>query len=206
LKLFLEAMPAMAATAESIAKAVGAPFLRSDFSVGSEKWGVRLNEVAYGSGADCRKKVEGVDEGVDDGPVIARILQEGFKHCKSQPAEHFMVPLGVEGEVYDSMSVRKVSSVADESQERRRPRLPSFAQRAFQAASIGTTMFSPVAAKDCDTPWGTQQLQVGTTTSQVPVVSIAHPQQFAPTAAMQATPRIVKSGSLLVPPPATLKK
>eukprot|EP00439_Symbiodinium_sp_Y106_P026737 s6240_g3.t1 len=59
LKLFREAMPAMSAAAENIATAVGAPFLRSDFFVGSEEWGVRLNEVAYGSGVDYKRRLPG---------------------------------------------------------------------------------------------------------------------------------------------------
>lgn len=55
----------------------------SDFFVGNSKWGVRLNEVAYGSGLDYRRRgaaskpmgsawVGGL---MDDGPAIAEILQ-----------------------------------------------------------------------------------------------------------------------------------
>ena len=52
--------------------------------MGNSKWGVRLNEVAYGSGVDYRRRgaaskpmgnawVGGL---MDDGPAIAEILQE----------------------------------------------------------------------------------------------------------------------------------
>merc|ERR1719291_1467146 len=82
LALFARAMPAMAAAAEAVARAVGAPFLRSDFFVGSERWGVRLNEVAYGSGVDYLNRADDGSGGiVDDTPTIAQILQEGFARC-----------------------------------------------------------------------------------------------------------------------------
>merc|ERR1712135_272434 len=54
--LFKKAMPAMSSAAEAIATAFGTPFLRTDFFIGSEKWGVRLNEVAYGSGTEHRQR------------------------------------------------------------------------------------------------------------------------------------------------------
>jgi hypothetical protein len=148
LQLFIRAMPAMAAAAESIAKAVGAPFLRSDFFVGSEKWGVRLNEVAYGSGVDCRRKESGSDEVVDDGPVIARILQEGFKHCQRHPPEHFMEALGAKGQTYEALEVKQLDV---RSQGSRRPRLPTLAIHAFESASAQAALASPVAAGDCET-------------------------------------------------------
>merc|ERR1719188_335289 len=46
LKLFRRHISSIAATAEAVSVALGAPFLRSDFFIGSETWGVRLNEVA----------------------------------------------------------------------------------------------------------------------------------------------------------------
>jgi len=102
LSLFTEAMPAMAAAAEAIATATGAPFLRSDFFVGSSQWGVRLNEVAYGSGLDYSSQA--LDGSiVDDAPKIARILQEGHQLCqkrRERPA-NFLGPLGAWGFWYD---------------------------------------------------------------------------------------------------------
>lgn len=153
LKVFLQAMPAMAAAAESIAKALGAPFLRSDFFVGSEKWGVRLNEVAYGSGVECRRKVSGSDGVGDDFPFIARILQEGFKQCQQRrPANHFMGLLGAEGATYNSMIVKKLGVSSEDTFGRARPRLPSAALEAFDSATSRGAMVSHVSAGECDTP------------------------------------------------------
>jgi len=153
LELFLQAMPAMAAAAESIAKAIGAPFLRSDFFVGSDKWGVRLNEVAYGSGVDVRSRCDSTGAAIDDGPIIARILQEGFKHCKRAEARQFMELLGADSADYKSMNIVKLRTQSETlgvplSPEARRPRLPSYAIRGFQAAALEV---SPCAAADCDT-------------------------------------------------------
>jgi len=109
LELFRKAMPAMSAAAEAIATAVGAPFLRSDFFVGSEEWGVRLNEVAYGSGTEYRQLPEGMVSLVDDGPIIAKILQEGFRRCRMRHTpEHFLSRLGATGGTYESLKVRKL--------------------------------------------------------------------------------------------------
>jgi len=152
----------MAAAAESIAKALGAPFLRSDFFVGSDKWGVRLNEVAYGSGVDCRRKVRHTNEVVDDAPVIARILQEGFRHCSRKPAKYFMDPLGVEGDDYKSMVVTKLDAVRASKEERKRPRLSSFAIRAFDSVAADAAPVSPVAASQCETPHNRQDPAVDT--------------------------------------------
>eukprot|EP00435_Cladocopium_sp_Y103_P028047 s3419_g7.t1 len=114
LKLFKEAMPVMCTAAEAIATAVGAPFLRSDFFVGDSRWGVRLNEVAYGSGVDYRRRKEknstskqtkgGSWQGglVDDGPAIAEILQEGFKVCQRQPPADFLRTLGAKNAIYEA--------------------------------------------------------------------------------------------------------
>jgi hypothetical protein len=101
LQLVLQAMPTMASSAERIAKAVGTPFLRSDFFVGSSKWGIRLNEVAYGSNIELRKLANGPLGFADDSPDVARILQEGFKRCRRKSPEHFLKKLGVQGNSYE---------------------------------------------------------------------------------------------------------
>jgi len=106
--LFRRHMPAMAATAEAMAKAFGAPFLRCDFFVGSAEWGVRLNEVAYGCGVDYRAVSEenGVKKMVDDAPFIARVLQEGMRLCQAVKApEEFLSKVGAEGATYATMKV-----------------------------------------------------------------------------------------------------
>lgn len=106
--LFKRHMPAMAATAEVMAKAFGAPFLRCDFFVGSAEWGVRLNEVAYGCGVDYRALAEdnGIRRIVDDAPCIARILQEGMLRCRNIKApEEFLSKVGAEGSTYSTMTV-----------------------------------------------------------------------------------------------------
>jgi hypothetical protein len=101
LQLILQAMPAMAAAAEKIATAVGAPFLRSDFFVGSAKFGVRLNEVAYGSNIDLRKLAKTLRGHADDSTDVAQILQEGYRYCSRQPPEYFLSRLGVQGSAYE---------------------------------------------------------------------------------------------------------
>lgn len=108
LKLFERHISAIAATAEAVAVAVGAPFLRTDFFVGSPTWGVRLNEVAYGCGCDYRNLAsDGSGRIVDDGPTVVQILQEGLRHCfKRMPPDHFLSRLGVRGQTYaDSIVV-----------------------------------------------------------------------------------------------------
>jgi len=173
LELFLKAMPVMAAASESIAKAIGAPFLRSDFFVGSEEWGVRLNEVAYGSGCDVRRKVEGSPAAVDDAPAIARILQEGFKHCKRQPAQHFLGLLGADGATYGSMVV----TLDGCSEAGKRPRLPTDALSGFHKSSSRAAMVSPVAASDCETCTARntcQDLQIGAAEATAPALQVRH--------------------------------
>eukprot|EP00928_Gymnodinium_smaydae_P006360 TRINITY_DN12246_c0_g1_i1.p1 TRINITY_DN12246_c0_g1~~TRINITY_DN12246_c0_g1_i1.p1 ORF type:complete len:584 (+),score=83.08 TRINITY_DN12246_c0_g1_i1:137-1753(+) len=118
LRLFKQAMPTMALAAEAIATAVGAPFLRSDFFIGSERWGVRLNEVAYGSGLDYKRRPAGVPGLLDDSPVMARILQEGFRFAKCASPETFLDRLGAEGSTYEALTVGEVAPD-------QRPRLPS---------------------------------------------------------------------------------
>jgi len=109
LELFKRHIREMAAAAESLAVAMGAPFLRADFFVGSSDWGLRLNEVAYGCGADYRNFVAGDGIGntriVDDAPAIARILLDGMSRCRKRlPSEHFLSRLGVQG-TYTDMTV-----------------------------------------------------------------------------------------------------
>jgi len=106
-ELFNRDISAIAATAEAIAVAVGAPFLRSDFFVGSEQWGVRLNEVAYGSGIDYLNRAgDGSGRIVDDAPIIAQILQEGFARCRTRlPPQHFLGKLGAKGTTYADLTV-----------------------------------------------------------------------------------------------------
>jgi len=97
----------IAKMAEVVAHAVGAPFLRSDFFLGSPQWGVRLNEVAYGSGIDYYNIADdGTDRIVNDATMIARIIQEGMASCqKRTKAAHFLSTLGVQGPNYASMYV-----------------------------------------------------------------------------------------------------
>lgn len=107
LHLFMSHMPQMAAASERLAAAVGAPFLRADFFVGDPKWGLRLNEVAYGSGTlHKRPSTSGGFILVDDSHAMAQILREGMSQCKLRaPAAEFLAPLGVTGSVYSEVSV-----------------------------------------------------------------------------------------------------
>lgn len=98
-------MPRMAQIAESVATAFGAPFLRSDFFVGSERWGVRLNEVAYGSGVDFRRR------GKDDSAELAHILQEGLRCCAQLSPNDFLEPLGASGASYSELVSNPVKSL-----------------------------------------------------------------------------------------------
>lgn len=105
LELFRTHISAISACAEALAVAVGAPFLRCDYFVGSLQFGVRLNEVAYGCGVDYRNRTEELRI-VDDAPAIARILQEGMVQCRNRRAsEHFLSRLGVKGSTYADLSV-----------------------------------------------------------------------------------------------------
>lgn len=141
-ELFRRAMPVMSAVAESMATAVGAPFLRSDFFVGSDSWGVRLNEVAYGSGTHYRQRPVGSQCLVDDGPTIARILQEGFSLCrKREPPETFLAELGATGQRYENMKVTPLDrgvQLPDETVE---------GIRALDAEELPT----PMAVSQCTT-------------------------------------------------------
>lgn len=114
--LFHRHVSEVARMAEVLAVAVGAPFLRCDFFVGSTKWGVRLNEVAYGCGVDYRNNLDdgnGNKRIIDDAPAIAKILREGMTKCKQRcPPEHFLAKLGVRGKTYEDMSVDPQSPLA----------------------------------------------------------------------------------------------
>eukprot|EP00930_Biecheleria_cincta_P017215 TRINITY_DN13753_c0_g1_i1.p1 TRINITY_DN13753_c0_g1~~TRINITY_DN13753_c0_g1_i1.p1 ORF type:complete len:1005 (+),score=127.51 TRINITY_DN13753_c0_g1_i1:23-3016(+) len=107
IKLLGRHMPSMAAMAEYVATMVGAPFLRVDFFVGSPRWGVRLNEVAYGSTIEfCRRSTHGKSGLVNDAGCIAEIIQRGMAVCKTQlPALSFLGRLGCMGQRYEDMSV-----------------------------------------------------------------------------------------------------
>lgn len=107
LQVFRQNIHTIVAGAEAIAAAVGAPFLRSDFFVGSPRWGPRLNEVAYGSGIDLVDRMEdGSGRLIDDSLAIAQVLVEGFSLCcrRSGP-ERFLAQLGVRGHSYSDMIV-----------------------------------------------------------------------------------------------------
>jgi len=110
LRLFERHMPAMASTAEHLATAIGAPFLRVDFFVGSPRWGVRLNEVAYGSMVEHRRPPKGDSRTlVDDSPAIARILREGAALCHQKaPSALFLEALGARGATYAEMSIERL--------------------------------------------------------------------------------------------------
>jgi len=112
LGLFVKHMPLMASAAEQLAVAVGAPFLRVDFFVGDPKWGVRLNEVAYGSGTLHRRPSnKGGMLLVDDSHAMAQILREGMSACQTKlSAEEFLEPLGVKGSTYADMTVDVVAA------------------------------------------------------------------------------------------------
>ena len=102
LNLFTVELHHIAPLAESIASAVGAPFLRSDFFVGDPKWGVRLNEVAYGSGIDlisqdARGKLR------DDLFVISRLLYSGLSRCRKESPDWFLSKLGLRGASYSEL-------------------------------------------------------------------------------------------------------
>mmetsp|Transcript_20193 Transcript_20193/g.47085 ORF Transcript_20193/g.47085 Transcript_20193/m.47085 type:complete len:897 (+) Transcript_20193:73-2763(+) len=114
IEIFQLHMSAMALAAEALTTAIGAPCLRVDFFVGSPRWGVRLNEVAYGSTVEHRRFPKGANkldecQGarlLDDSPAIAQILQQGMKQCKrALPRKYFLQRLGVEGDTYAEMHV-----------------------------------------------------------------------------------------------------
>merc|ERR1719253_769612 len=110
LELFERHMSAMALTSEVVATAFGAPFLRIDFFVGSPRWGIRLNEVAYGCGCDYRNLG---DDGriVSDSQAVSQIIVEGMRGCqKCYPPEYFLSRLGMFGPTYGQSSISKLKS------------------------------------------------------------------------------------------------
>jgi len=111
-QLFKRHMPQIAALAESLAVALGTPFLRADFFVGSPKWGIRLNEVAYGCGLEYRNLLrEGaLTKIIDDKPAMSEILRQGMDLCHQRmPPEHFLRRLGVQGNTYVDTAVMPLS-------------------------------------------------------------------------------------------------
>jgi len=105
IELFRQHVREMARTAEMLSTAVGAPFLRTDFFVGDSKWGVRLNEVAYGS---CIDYLTRDSSGclADDAPAIAEIIQEGMARCRRRvPPEQLLSRLGVRGNTYEELII-----------------------------------------------------------------------------------------------------
>eukprot|EP00440_Ansanella_granifera_P007726 gb/GFBE01008358.1/.p1 GENE.gb/GFBE01008358.1/~~gb/GFBE01008358.1/.p1 ORF type:complete len:610 (+),score=114.03 gb/GFBE01008358.1/:1-1830(+) len=176
LALFKEAMPGMAAAGEAIAAAVGAPFLRSDFFVGSSKWGVRLNEVAYGSGVDYKRRLRGGSSQftaggtwhgglVDDGPAIAEILQEGFRICQRKPPAHFLRMLGAKNAVYEapaSLQIHHASKPLEPHMrveavppEKRLRQLPEDAVQElvgqYEGPAAALLESGPISAASCET-------------------------------------------------------
>lgn len=141
LKVFHEAMPAMAAAAEAIAKASGAPFLRSDFFAGSPKWGVRLNEVAYGSGCSMVRKVPGSCVLCDDGPNVATIMQKGYTVAKIRSAEDMLSQLGVHGSSYEleEQDTAVIPGLHVETLTGDAPRIPQDASNALAKVSEAPT-------------------------------------------------------------------
>lgn len=110
--VFKRHMPEMAALTETLATALGTPFLRCDFFVGSAKWGVRLNEVAYGCGLEYRNLLKECDSRrvIDDKPGMSDILRQGMPLChKRFPPQHFLGMLGVQGTTYEDTAVVPLS-------------------------------------------------------------------------------------------------
>mmetsp|Transcript_81341 Transcript_81341/g.226505 ORF Transcript_81341/g.226505 Transcript_81341/m.226505 type:complete len:837 (+) Transcript_81341:80-2590(+) len=107
LELFKESLPGIVTIAEHLGIVFGAPFLRTDFFVGSPSWGVRLNEVAYGSNIELRRpSAHDVARHVNDAPAVAKILQKGMACCEEHlPAEEFLAKIGVRGTCYEDIVV-----------------------------------------------------------------------------------------------------
>jgi hypothetical protein len=112
LEIVLKQIPAMVALAETVAVAVGAPLLRADFFAGSERWGVRLNDVVYGSAIDYMTLADDV-ELTEDMHDIVQILQQGHLLCRRHLApEHFLSQLGVRGHSYSDMNIAEAEPMA----------------------------------------------------------------------------------------------
>jgi len=81
---------------------------------------------------------------LDDGPAIARILQQGFARCKhKKPADGFLEPLGVLGDTYEALQVE------DPAPSTLRPRLPTAALVAFDESSKFN--YRRIGKEDCET-------------------------------------------------------
>lgn len=82
----------------------------STFFVGSTKWGIRLNEVAYGCGCDYRNIA--IDGAVyNDAQAVAQILSEGMQVCqKCYPPEYFLSRLGMFGPSYAQASISRLKN------------------------------------------------------------------------------------------------
>lgn len=142
-------MPALATAAEKVAVAVGAPFLRSDFFIGSDEFGVRLNETAYGSNIQYRRQNTVGNVGLlDDAPVVAQVLHEGMPLCSARfPAKHFLSQLGFSGSCYRDAIVLDLKS-------ENRPELandgPETLVNVPSQASAPLELPMPLAMKDCE--------------------------------------------------------
>jgi len=102
-------LPAIAAAAQSVSTRLGAPFLRADFFAGSEKWGIRLNEVACGDALDNTLLEIGGDCFNSESLSLAQVICEGHSMCQKYfPPEHFLSQLGVQGSCYKDMVVMDV--------------------------------------------------------------------------------------------------
>jgi len=110
-KVFQRHMREMAMFTETLACALGTPFLRADFFVGNARWGVRLNEVAYGCGLEYRNMHPDTGRVVDDKLAMAEIIRRGMQKCSVRlPPQHFLHHLGVHGTEYDDTSVQTLPS------------------------------------------------------------------------------------------------
>eukprot|EP00931_Biecheleriopsis_adriatica_P065547 TRINITY_DN40057_c0_g1_i1.p1 TRINITY_DN40057_c0_g1~~TRINITY_DN40057_c0_g1_i1.p1 ORF type:complete len:562 (+),score=95.07 TRINITY_DN40057_c0_g1_i1:39-1724(+) len=209
LELFKKTMPAMASAAEGIASAVGAPFLRSDFFIGSVEWGVRLNEVAYGSGVDYKQRPAGASKPVDDAPAIAQILQEGLRLCRRQPSSHFLSKLGASDEPYDSPS-RKNSAgepvepgmhVEAVSSRENRTRLESDAVKEMLGAARSSCAID-VPSSGCETPRSHHRTGASVR-AQLPARHtqyVRYPPMSAPQAVRYTIPVVTRSVRHSTPP------
>ena len=172
-QLFLQHMPSMALVAEHVATAVGAPLLRCDFFLGSSSWGVRLNEVAYGSGIEYRRRGKadeangGTRPVVDDAAAVAQILQGGMEQCATWLApECLLSKIGVRGRTYEQMEVRMLP-------QRSRRQLPGRLLRAL--GNVSRTAAHAVPEERCITP------PPSPGRSRAPVASVAAAPSDSPT-------------------------
>mmetsp|Transcript_40847 Transcript_40847/g.107222 ORF Transcript_40847/g.107222 Transcript_40847/m.107222 type:complete len:294 (+) Transcript_40847:557-1438(+) len=159
LRLFTEGLPVMALMSEAVATAVGAPFLRSDFFVGSAEFGIRLNEVAYGSSAhlmDC------------EADKLAAILQQGYKVCKRAGSEVFEKQLaaesGMSGALLAALAAAaevQLNPVPAEECITPRVTLPTLPQHDMVANSAKAEgLLPPPAAGICSPPVAQQMARV----------------------------------------------